>query len=58
MYFNASLGRLLTNLPKLELMNWKLSINVRWFPSMNAIYFFMLFGIALILAELYHDYTT
>ena len=39
---------LLTNLSKLELINWKLSINVKLLPSVKAMYLSMLLGIAFI----------
>lgn len=36
--FNVSFGRLLTCCSKLELMNWKLSINFKLLPSMKAMF--------------------
>ena len=48
MWINAFFSKLLTNLSKFELMNWKLSMKVRWLPNMKAIYFSILSGIAFI----------
>ena len=47
-YLNASLGKLLTNLSRLELVNWKLSTKIKCLRKINATYFSMLFGVALV----------
>ena len=49
-YLRAFCGKLLTNFSKKELMNWKLLINTRLLPSMNFMYFSILFGIAFIVS--------